>query len=70
MVQLIKKTKNTAGGFHSWWESNVGVIRKPNSSINISASQDKGDLGGHIIKEIQLKWYQRLWIWVSKLLHL
>ena len=34
MVQLYKRLKITAGGFHSWWESSVGIIRKPNNSIN------------------------------------
>lgn len=28
-VILGKLVKITAGGFHAWYESNVGLIRKP-----------------------------------------
>ena len=34
MVQLYEKIKDTAGGFHSWWKSDVGIIRKPNNKIS------------------------------------
>lgn len=34
-VKLIKITKTCPGGFHSWVKSNIGIIRKPNSSIKI-----------------------------------
>ena len=73
-VEIYKILRTTAGGFHSWCESNVGIIRKPNSAIrfmnvDISKSQDKGDLGGHIIKGVEpkLKWYQKVWNWLIKL---
>ncbi len=32
-IQLYNKIKNTAGGFHSWFNSNVGRIRKPNMEV-------------------------------------
>jgi len=32
-VKIFKIIKITAGGFHSWCESNVGRIRKPNHNI-------------------------------------
>lgn len=28
-VILGKMIRKTAGGFHAWYESNVGIIRKP-----------------------------------------
>ena len=31
MVKLIGKIKTTSGKYHSWWESDIGIIRKPNS---------------------------------------
>jgi hypothetical protein len=39
-VQIYKVIKQTAGGFHSWVESNVGVIRKPNNKIFINIKPD------------------------------
>ena len=33
MVNLIEKIKDCPGGFHSWWISSVGIVRKPNSSV-------------------------------------
>jgi hypothetical protein len=28
-VKIIKMIKKTAGGFHAWYETNVGIKRKP-----------------------------------------
>lgn len=35
-VLIYRIIKRTAGGFHSWCESNVGKIRKPNNNIQIA----------------------------------
>jgi hypothetical protein len=32
MIKLLKKIKDTPGGFHEWWESDKGMVRKPKSS--------------------------------------
>ena len=32
-VDIFRIIKKTSGGFHSWCESNVGIIRKPNNKI-------------------------------------
>ncbi len=50
MIQIYNKIKDCPGGFHSWWQTDKGIFRKPNFAVDISASQDKGDLGGHIIE--------------------
>lgn len=34
-VKIYKIIKKTAGGFHSWVETNIGIIRKPNNKIKI-----------------------------------
>ncbi len=30
-MEFIKKIKDTSGGFHSWWQTDKGVFRKPNN---------------------------------------
>jgi len=34
-VRIYKILRTTPGQFHSWLDSNVGIIRKPNGSINL-----------------------------------
>lgn len=36
-VKIYDIIKQTAGGFHSWVRSDVGIIRKPNSELDIPA---------------------------------
>ena len=65
MVQIYKIIKQTAGGFHSWVESSVGIIRKPNSEINLPEITPE-------IKKAEPKkrnWLVRLWEWVKKVVH-
>ena len=66
-VQIYKMLKITAGGFHCWFESNVGVIRKPNNVISDdvwNAFFPKPEP----IKVLELKWYQKFWNWIKHLL--
>ena len=47
-VQLLEIIKITAGGFHCWLKSTVGVIRKNNSDVSESLwkkfkKQEHGD---------------------------
>ena len=34
-VELIKLVKITSGGMHGWYQSNVGLIRKPLRNLGI-----------------------------------
>lgn len=43
-VILGKKIKVTSGGRHAWYESNVGVIRKPLPQEEISEMKRKKSL--------------------------
>ena len=67
MVQLLQKIKNTAGGFHSWWESDMGIIRKPNSKIFLHF-EPKPKI--EKIEEIPKKksWFQKFLEWIKKIL--
>lgn len=70
MKAIISKiVKITAGKFHAWCESDVGIIRKPNGNIpkylwDIFFNREIKK----IAKPIKLKWYQKLWKWFIKLL--
>ena len=65
-VKIHRIIKQTAGGFHSWCESNVGRIRKPNSSIAMMMEEEKER---RPLREflVEPKWYQKLWRWLVKL---
>ena len=71
-VQISKILRITAGGFHSWCESNVGMVRKPN---NVILEANENALSEDIIDEfwqktekvLEPKWYQRLWNWIKSL---
>ncbi len=36
MIQIYKKVKDCPGGFHSYFLTNIGIIRKPNASVKIT----------------------------------
>ena len=38
-ANLYKKIKNTAGGFHGWYESDVGIIKKENKNYIFEKAQ-------------------------------
>ncbi len=59
-VEIYKILKTTAGGFHSWCESNVGIIRKPNNKIKIGTKSLETIIS-------KLKWYQKLWNFIKKI---
>ncbi len=50
-------------------KSKIKLSEEDKKALDISKSQDKGDLGGHIIKGVEpkLKWYQRILNWLIKL---
>ena len=59
MVQLIEKIKDTAGGFHSWWKSDVGIIRKPNNNIKLKPVQGEP-------KPMQkISWFKKILNWLK-----
>ena len=65
-ITIYKILKITAGGFHCWCESNVGVIRKPNNVI----SDDVWNAFFGIepgLEVSELKWYQKVWNWIKSL---
>ena len=74
---LLKIRKITAGGFHCWCDSDVGIIRKPNYAVpealwdvfygrpkKIDYEKDK-DFAAVIPlrSKVKLKWWQKLWYW-------
>ncbi len=64
-VIIYEILRITAGRFHCWCESNVGVIRKENKNV----SDDLWDIFLPKPLEVkELKWYQKLWNWFIKLL--
>ena len=46
-VEIFNIIKPTSGRFHSWVNSNVGTIRKPNNQIFVSEPK--------VVKEISIK---------------
>ena len=77
-VKIYKTIKQTAGGFHSWCKSNVGVIRKPNSSIEcevpiifkeelIKQKEKEFVIAQELGVPLQQKWYLKAWIWIKSL---
>jgi len=77
-VQISKILRTTAGRLHCWCDSNVGVIKKQNSKVDISqitvnkinanTIRVKKALAYNLKKEKpKLKWYQRFWNWLRSL---
>ncbi len=66
-VQINKILRITAGRFHCWCDSNVGVIRKPTNAISdFLWDVFLGKKLKTIIKK-ELKWYQKFWNWIKNL---
>lgn len=63
-VQIYNIIKRTAGGFHSWCESNVGRIRKPNNVVDMLVRKIDECFAEEFLKP---KWYQRFWYWIKNL---
>ena len=70
-VEIYDIKKRTAGGFHSWVNSNVGLIRKPNKDIPeiTKIKKEEKEVGGVEDKRIKpvsikLKWYQKVFNWI------
>jgi len=62
-VQINKIIKITPGKFHSWCESNIGIIKKENKNIQkylLYNAEDKIS----VTKE-GLNWYQKLYQWLK-----
>jgi hypothetical protein len=69
-VELYKVIKITAGRFHCWVDSNVGRIKKPNSAISEALWNEFDGIKPAPAPALitKLKWYQKLWLWILKLL--
>lgn len=78
---MSKVLRITAGRFHCWCDSNIGIVRKPNNAIPLflwdAFYGKKPELKTiakkemtYRLKEQKLKWYQRLLIWIKKKLGL
>ena len=66
MVQLIEKIKDTAGGFHSWWKSDVGIIRKPNNNIKLKPVQGEPKPMQEEAKPMQkISWFKKILNWLK-----
>jgi hypothetical protein len=57
VVEIFKVIKRTSGGFHSWCDSSVGLIRKPNNKLPVE----------EVKIPVKEKWWQRLWKWLKKI---
>jgi len=58
MIRIYKKIKDTPGGFYSWWESDVGIVKKPNSAIKEERTKEissKKVVNNKLIKTIMTK---------------
>ena len=71
---ISKVLRITAGGFHCWCDSDVGIIRKPNNVISdfiwdtFLGKEPKPIIKKEMtyrLKEEKLKWYKRIWRWVK-----
>jgi len=60
-VIISKILKMTAGHFHCWCDSNVGIIRKENKNIPLNVWNDFIGIKKEKEPIIKLKWYQKLW---------
>ena len=70
-VEIHRIIRITAGKFHAWCDSNVGIIRKPNSAlVKLFCWFDFWKIEKPKVKQelIKLKWYIRFWNWILKLL--
>ncbi|MDD5016166.1 MAG: hypothetical protein PHW73_13910 [Atribacterota bacterium] len=82
-VRISKILRITAGGFHAWCESNVGIIRKPGNVLsNLPCWYDFWNLPKPEIKIVEdvvlpdvpekieplLKWWQKIWRFITNLL--
>ena len=66
--------KKTAGKRHSWVESNVGKIRKPNEKLVNLQVEDLSNQEEEVVivnkpQVIKLNWYQKLWKWLSSIFY-
>ena len=75
-VQISKILRITAGKFHCWVDSNVGIIRKPNHAIpkflwdTFLGKKPETIVKKEMtykLKEEKLRWYQRFWYWLKNL---
>ena len=55
MITIFSIIKPTAGRFHSWVNSNVGVIKKPNNKIDIEEIKVVEKQPNNLIMETQIK---------------
>lgn len=76
-VEIYKILKQTSGGFHSWVDSSIGRIRKPNGAINVlrNGQIDQQELSAippfpnkaENKIEVKLKWYQIILNFIKRL---
>ena len=72
-VKIYKTIRLTPGGFHSWVDSEVGIIRKPNHMLYdvrepVAAIKPAAELIAQPI--VRHPWWLRLWAWLTKKLGL
>ncbi len=60
-VEIQKVLRITSGGFHSWVQTNVGIIKKPNNKIFFNTERKpKEVLEEKIEIGEKLNWWQKL----------
>jgi len=73
-IKIYNLIKQTAGGFHSWVDSSVGVIRKPNNKIDINENDKIETWKGYdetfdTKLGVKKSWFLRVWEWVKRVFH-
>ena len=67
-VKIFKVIRITAGRFHCWYESDVGIIKKENKNIpQLVWEMFHGKIKiepRKIVEKPKLRWYQRIFDWI------
>jgi hypothetical protein len=68
-VEIYKIIKRTSGRFHSWCQSTVGNIRKPNNKIREVLEEPEEFVSSipSVFVLNELSWYRKLWYWIKHL---
>ena len=65
-VQIFKVIRRTAGHYHSWCETNCGILRKPNNKLPVEEVKPFEEQ-----REIRLGWWKRVLLfirnWIKKI---
>ena len=65
MVAIYNKIRNCSGvGFHGWYNSSIGIIRKPNGSVR--SFNDKIEVKQKTTTpEIKVSWFRKILNWLK-----